>query len=90
MQSPDKKLGAYPLDWFYAQHHSVAVLHRSGIVTDDSGIVTDDSGIVTDDSGITRKSVTFVRNGRSRCAGISGHVRPESAVTLIQNTQLHA
>ncbi|MGH8854954.1 MAG: hypothetical protein ACREWI_11810, partial [Telluria sp.] len=43
----------------------------SGIVTVDSGIVTADSGIVTADSGKPGKSVTFVRNRRSRWAGIS-------------------
>jgi hypothetical protein len=43
---------------------------------------------VTADSGKGPKSVTFARNGRSRCAGmtghdagITGHVRPEYPVT---------
>jgi hypothetical protein len=42
---------------------------------------------VTADSGKGPKSVTFARNGRSRCAGmtghdagITGHVRPEYPV----------
>ncbi|WP_426117249.1 hypothetical protein [Massilia sp. PWRC2] len=63
------------------------VTSDSGIVTTDSGIVTSDSGIVTTDSGRCPKSVTFVRNGRSRSngmtghdAGMTGHVRPEYPV----------
>ena len=55
MLSPDKKLAAYPLGWFYAQHHHTVVRHRSGTVTDDSAIVTADSDSTT-------KSVTMIRN----------------------------
>jgi hypothetical protein len=57
-------------------------------VTGHSGIVTADSGIVTADSGRQPKSVTIDRNGRSRWTGLTGHDRPESAVTLVRNTQL--
>ena len=60
----------------------------SGIVTADSGIVTADSGIVTADSGRGLKSVTIDRNERSRCPGMTGHDRPESAVTMGRNTHL--
>jgi len=58
--------------------------------------VTGDSGIVIDRSGHPQKPVTFSpespvtfgRNRRSRWTGILGHDRPESAVTMLQNTQL--
>jgi hypothetical protein len=43
---------------------------------------------VTADSGPSPKSVTFSPNRRSRCSGILGHVRPESAVTLVRNMQI--
>jgi hypothetical protein len=79
MMPPDKNLAAYPLGWFYAQHHHTAVQHRSGIVTDHSAIVTAYSGK-------PENSVTFDRNHRSRSIGIIGHVRPESPVTLLRNT----
>ena len=42
---------------------------------------------VTGDSGPSPKSVTIKRNPRSRSNGIVGHVRPEIAVTMVQNTQ---
>ena len=39
---------------------------------------------VTAVSEETPKSVTFDRNHRSRCSGITGHVRSESSVTLLR------
>jgi len=42
---------------------------------------------VTADSGATQKSVTIDQNERSRCARMAGHDRPESVVTMGQNTQ---
>jgi hypothetical protein len=43
---------------------------------------------VTAHFGLDAKSVTFSRNGRSRSAGIAGHVAPKWVVTLVRNTQL--
>ena len=51
-----------------------------------SGIVTAKSGIVTDPSGISPESVTINRIDRSRSAGLVGHDRPDSPVTLRRNT----
>jgi hypothetical protein len=42
---------------------------------------------VTADSGRSMKSVTIDRNDRSRCTGMTGHDRPEWAVTMGRNTQ---
>jgi hypothetical protein len=53
-----------------------------------SGIVTAKSGIVTDPSGISPESVTINRIDRSRSAGLVGHDRPDSPVTLRRNTHV--
>jgi hypothetical protein len=41
--------------------------------------------IATADSAHRQESVTLGRNHRSRCAGITGHVRSEIAVTILRN-----
>ncbi len=46
-------------------------------------------GSVTDKSGNLPQSVTFGRIRRSPSTGPAGHVSPDSAVTLLRNTQLH-
>src|ERR1017187_9060022 len=45
------------------------------------------SRIVTAHSGLGRKSVNFEQNPRSASSRITGHVRSESAVNLVRNTQ---
>ena len=59
--------------------------HRDAELRDRHAIVTGHFGIVTARFGIPPKSVTFLRNRRSRCSVISGHVRPQSSVTFLRN-----